>query len=88
MEEKNLKTAAEETLEATENEAGQAAAAEEGEEKAEVKAESILELLEELGSVPEELSVRIMSEKNPEVLKRWHRLSARASTPEEFQEKM
>ena len=40
MEEKNLKTAAEETLEATENEAGQAAAAEEGEEKAEVKAEA------------------------------------------------
>ena len=40
MEEKNLKTAAEETLEATENQAGQAAAAEEGEEKAEVKAEA------------------------------------------------
>lgn len=40
MEEKNLNTAAEETLEATENEAGQAAAAEEGEEKAEVKAEA------------------------------------------------
>lgn len=40
MEEKNLKTATEETLEATENEAGQAAAAEEGEEKAEVKAEA------------------------------------------------
>lgn len=40
MEEKNLKTAAEETLEATEKEAGQAAAAEEGEEKAEEKAEA------------------------------------------------
>ena len=40
MEEKNLKTAAEETLEATENQAGQAAAEEEGEEKAEVKAEA------------------------------------------------
>ena len=40
MEEKNLKTAAEDTLEATENQAGQAAAAEEGEEKAEVKAEA------------------------------------------------
>ena len=40
MEEKNLKTAAEETLEATENQAGQAATAEEGEEKAEVKAEA------------------------------------------------
>lgn len=40
MEEKNLKTAAEETLEATENQADQAAVAEEGEEKAEVKAEA------------------------------------------------
>ncbi len=40
MEEKNLNTAAEENLEATENEAGQAAATGEGEEKAEVKAEA------------------------------------------------
>lgn len=57
MEEKNLKTAAEETLEATENEAGQAAAAEEGEEKAEAaerhqkqerpEVEGILEIQEE-----------------------------------------
>lgn len=57
MEEKNLKTAAEETLEATENEAGQAVAAEEGEEKAEVaerhqkqerpEVEGILEIQEE-----------------------------------------
>lgn len=57
MEEKNLKTAAEETLEATENEAGQAAAAEEGKEKAEAaerhqkqerpEVEGILEIQEE-----------------------------------------
>ncbi len=56
MEEKNLKTAAEETLEATENEAGQAAEAGEGEEKAEAaerrkqerpEVEGILEIQEE-----------------------------------------
>lgn len=56
--------------------------------KAEGRAEDVIELLEEFGAVPETLWNRIMNEKDLEVLKRWHRLSARADSLEEFLEKM
>ncbi|MDO5346429.1 MAG: Rpn family recombination-promoting nuclease/putative transposase [Lachnospiraceae bacterium] len=56
--------------------------------RAEGKAEAVIELLEEIGAVPETLRSRIMKEKDLEVLKRWHRLSARADSLEDFLEKM
>ncbi len=53
--------------------------------KAEGKAESVLELLEEFGEVPEDLKVRIMQERNLEVLKRMMKAAVRAKSVEEFQ---
>lgn len=52
------------------------------------KAEAVLELLEDLGTVPEAVQNRIMNEKDPELLKKWHRLSARADTLDEFLKEM
>lgn len=52
------------------------------------KAEAVLELLEDLGTVPEAVQNRIMNEKDPELLKKWHRLSARANTLDEFLKEM
>ena len=57
-------------------------------ERAEGKAEAILELLEELGTIPEAVQNRIMNESDMEVLKKWHKLSARVNTLEEFLKKM
>lgn len=58
---------------------------ERAEAKAEGKAESVLELLEEFGEVPEDLKVRIMQERNLEVLKRMMKAAVRAKSVEEFQ---
>ena len=52
--------------------------------KTEGKAESILELLEELGTIPEDVQARIMNEKNLETLTQWLRLAAKADSFEEF----
>ena len=43
-----------------------------------------MELLEELGSVPAGLRERIMRERDLDVLRRLHRLAARAENLEEF----
>lgn len=51
------------------------------------RAEAILELLEEIGSVPQELSDAIMSECNMDVLKKWFKISAKAQSIDEFIEK-
>ena len=48
------------------------------------KAENILELLQDYGTVPEELKTRIMSEKDLQTLSRWNRLAARVSSIEAF----
>ena len=56
--------------------------------KAEGKAESILELLEEGGDVPEELRDVILSETNIETLKRWLKLAARADSIKTFKSQM
>ena len=48
------------------------------------KAESVIELLEELGPVPEELRGKILEEKDPEVLKSWLKLAARSASVEDF----
>jgi len=63
-------------------EEGRAEGREEG--RAEGKAEDILELLEDLGEVPEELHKKIMEQKNLDVLKKWLKLVARAKSIEEF----
>lgn len=52
------------------------------------KAEAILELLEDYGSIPSQLKDTIFSEKNPETLKKWHKLAARVTSIEDFIEKM
>lgn len=52
--------------------------------RAEGKAESILELLEEYGPIPGDLKARILSEVNLDTLKRWHKLSARVHSVEAF----
>ena len=50
------------------------------------KAESVLELLEELGPVSKELRDEIMSQKDLDILKRWHTAAARAENLEEWME--
>lgn len=52
--------------------------------KAEGKAEDILELLEELGEVSEEARQNILSETNLEILKKWHKIAAKAESIEQF----
>ena len=52
--------------------------------KAEGKAEDILELLEELGRISEEIRQKILSEKNLEILKKWHKTAAKAESIEQF----
>lgn len=55
------------------------------ESRAEGKAESILELLEEMGPVSDSLQRKIMEQKDPDTLKRWHKLSAKTETVEAFE---
>ena len=52
------------------------------------KIESILELLEELGNIPKQLIQRISKETNSEVLSKWHKYAAKASSFAEFEAKM
>lgn len=56
--------------------------------KAEGKAEAVLELLEDLGSIPEELYTKITGESDLTVLARWLKSAAKAESVEEFIEKM
>ena len=56
--------------------------------KAEGKAESVLELLQDLGEIPEALSTKILSQYDLSILKSWLKLAARASSIEEFMQKM
>lgn len=56
--------------------------------KAEGKAESILELLQDLGEVPETLSAKILVQQNLEVLKEWLKIAARSDSIEEFAQKI
>ena len=48
------------------------------------KIESILELLEDKGEVPEKVKTEIFAETDLEVLKKWLRLAAKSETIEEF----
>ncbi len=53
--------------------------------KAEGKAESIIQLLMEKGDVSEELSAKIMSEKDLDILKRWLAMAAKAESIQQFE---
>ena len=50
------------------------------------KAESVLELLEDLGEIPEELKKKIMSQRDMETLKKWHKMAARAESLRKFEQ--
>ena len=53
--------------------------------KVEGKAESILELLSDLGEVPEELRKKILGEKDLDILKSYLKKASASKTIEEFQ---
>ena len=61
---------------------------ERAEGKAEAVLEMLLELMSNLGEIPDELRNRITSEKDLETLKKWHRLAARSESLDEFLKKM
>ncbi len=46
--------------------------------------QSILELLEDLGAIPQELQARILSEKKLQQLKAWLKLASKAESLEHF----
>ena len=52
------------------------------------KIEAILELLEELGNIPKQLIQRISRESNSDILNKWLKCAAKASTFAEFEAKM
>ena len=52
------------------------------------KAQSVMELLEDLGTVPDEIKEKILNEKNPESLNNWLKAAAKADSIEEFLGKM
>ncbi|MBQ8040259.1 MAG: hypothetical protein IJ274_10390, partial [Lachnospiraceae bacterium] len=57
------------------------------EERAEAKAEVIVDLLEEVGAVSDELRETIMCEINSETLTKWIKLAAKSDSVEGFLEK-
>ena len=52
------------------------------------KAESVLELLEEYGTISEELRTRVMEEKDLDTLKKWLKLAGKVDSIEEFASRM
>ena len=52
------------------------------------KAESVLELLEDIGTIPEKIREKITGETDPEILKKWHKLAAKSESIDEFVSKM
>lgn len=53
--------------------------------RVEDRAEAIMELLEDRGVVSEALKKKVMEQKNLEILRKWHKLAARAQSIEEFE---
>ncbi|MCI8577538.1 MAG: Rpn family recombination-promoting nuclease/putative transposase [Lachnospiraceae bacterium] len=56
--------------------------------RAEGKAESVLDILEESGSVPEKLRARILAETDMNVIRGWLRLAVACDSAEQFAEKI
>ncbi len=52
--------------------------------RAEGKAEAVLELLEELEAVPEKLQKEILSQRDTDTLRTWHKAAAKATSLEEW----
>lgn len=52
------------------------------------RAEFLIEILEDIGPVPEEVKTRILSERDPEQLKKWRRAAVKAESVEQFVESM
>ncbi len=50
--------------------------------------QDILDLLEDLGEIPEDIVIKIQTEENPDTLRRWHKAAARAESFTDFREKM
>ena len=50
--------------------------------------ESIMELLEELGQIPQRIVEHIKAEDNPDILSKWHKSAARATSIAEFEANM
>ena len=61
---------------------------ERAEGKAEGKAEAVLTLLEEIGSVSEQLQEKIINEKDMSTLLKWLKLAAKSETIQQFEENM
>ena len=61
---------------------------ERAEGKAEGKAESVLILLEEIGTVSEQLQEKIINEKDMSTLLNWLKLAAKSETIQQFEENM
>ena len=49
---------------------------------------AVIDLLEELGQVPQRIAEHIRAEDDLSVLSRWHRAAARATSIAEFEENM
>jgi hypothetical protein len=56
--------------------------------KLETKREDILELLEDVGSISEEVKKLVNKEEDTEILKIWHKIAARAKSIEDFLNKV
>ena len=56
--------------------------------KAEGKAEAVIELLEDIDTVPDEIREKILNESDLEGLRKWHKAAAKTDTMEEFLAKM
>ncbi len=57
-------------------------------ERREGRTDILLEMLEECGTVPENLKEKILGETDMKTLAFWTRLAAKVESVEEFQEKM
>lgn len=55
-------------------------------EKAEGKAEAVIELLEDIGEPSEMLREHIMGQTDLEVLRKWHKAAAKAESIEGFEQ--
>lgn len=44
-----------------------------------------MELLEDYGEIPERIREKVFGQKDPAVLKRWHKAAAKAGSIEEFE---
>lgn len=56
--------------------------------KAEGRADSILELLGELGDIPEDITVKVREQKEDSILSSWLKLAAKAAAFSEFRKAM